>query len=260
MVTNQEMKDRREPGCWAILADRKYYQVGNSCIKRSLRRHEWQTTRTGVLIVPPTTFPQRWKTDAAVLQFLKERTDIPLPRLQCVFEDDGAFYHCTEYVPGVAMNTLDEKDKRVVMDELQQHLATLRALRSDLPGVPGESLLCPPQRVTRGRWKINSCWRPREEAKGADYVFCHNDLGQHNVLVDPETLKINAIIDWEFGGFWPEWFERPFFERAGPSSAQGGEEDDVERCRRWLLDNCDEVIIPHLDGTERRDRQDGMES
>jgi hypothetical protein len=25
--------------------------------------------------------------------------------------------------------------------------------------------------------------------------------GQHNVIVDPATLKIKAIIDWEFGGF-----------------------------------------------------------
>ncbi len=27
------------------------------------------------------------------------------------------------------------------------------------------------------------------------YVFCHNDLGKHNVIVNPDTLKIKAIID-----------------------------------------------------------------
>lgn len=64
--------------------------------------------------------------------------------------------------------------------------------------------------------------------------------------MDPETFKINAIIDWEFAGFWPEWFERSFFERPGPSVALGDEEDDRERCRQWLQDNCDEVAMCHL--------------
>ncbi|KAK3939932.1 hypothetical protein QBC46DRAFT_436456 [Diplogelasinospora grovesii] len=235
MVTNKELNDRREPGCWAVLADKKYFQVGNSCIKRTLRPHEWQSASNGSLVIPPTSYPQRWETDAAILQYLREKTNIPLPRLQCTFEDDGAFYHCTEYVQGV------------VTEELLQHVATLRSLRSDTPGVPGKELMCPPQRVTRNCWKTDSCWRPRKE-KG-DYVFCHNDLGQHNVIVDPKTLKINAIIDWEFGGFWPEWFERRFWERPGPSAALEGEEDDVERCREWLMNHCDEVVIPHLSST-----------
>lgn len=78
-------------------------------------------------------------------------------------------------------------------------------------GVPGEALLCAPERIVRQGWKQNSCWRPRLETKG-EFVFCHDDLAQHIVLADPETLKITAIIDWEFGGFWPSWFERPFWE------------------------------------------------
>lgn len=131
------------------------------------------------------------------------------------------------------------------MDELEQHVATLRSLPSDTPGVPGETLLCPPQRITSRQWELNSCWRPNK-VKG-DYVFCHNDLGQHNVIVDPDTLKIKAIIDWEFGGFWPEWFEKPFWIRPGPSVALEGEEDDVQRCRQWLSDHCEEAEIPMTD-------------
>jgi len=251
MVNNKDLNDSREPGCWAVLADRKYYHVGNLCIKRTLRRHEWQSAINGALAVPPTAIPQRWKTDAAILQYLSKTTNIPLPRFQCIFEDDGAFYHCTEYVPGVSMKKLSEDEKRVVMEELQQHVETLRSLRSDTPGVPGESLMCPPQRITSNQWKADSCWQPREDKKGS-YVFCHNDLGQHNVIVDPETLKITAIIDWEFGGFWPEWFERPFWERPGPSTALDGEKDDVERCREWLMDNCNEVVMPRLLGVSEK--------
>lgn len=239
----------------AVLTDRKYFRVGNSCIKRTLRRHEWVHD----FVSPPSTFPQRWKNDAAILQYLAAHTDIPLPRLQCVFEDDGAFYHCTEPVEGVSMNELSEADKTVVKKELVQHIATLRSRRSDVPGVPSlhkvgeqheagelaQSLLCAPERVSNVWWKPTICCRPRADVKG-DFVFCHNDLVQHNVIVDPDTLKIKAIIDWEFGGFWPEWFERPFWERPGPSAALEGEEDDRERCREWLTTHCDEVDIPYV--------------
>lgn len=54
------------------------------------------------------------------------------------------------------------------------------------------------------------------------------DLSQQNVLVCHDELKISAIIDWEYSGFWPEKFERRFYERLGPSVALEGEVDDVD--------------------------------
>ncbi|KAH6619143.1 hypothetical protein B0J18DRAFT_481451 [Chaetomium sp. MPI-SDFR-AT-0129] len=195
MVSNQDMNRHREPGCTGVTPDKKYYE--------------------------------RWKTNAVILLYLREKTNIPLPRLQHTFEDDGAFYFSTELVPGVSMSQLAEDQKQVVTKELLTHVATLKSLRSDTPG-------------------HHSCWKPKPEIEQGGYVFCHNDLGQHNVIVDPETLKINAIIDWEYGGFWPEWFERPYWERKGPSAPLSGEEDDTERCREWLLAHCVEVEMEHI--------------
>jgi len=260
MVTNQHLNELREPGCWAILADKKYYRVGNSCIKRTLRRHEWQSAPNGSLVVPPTSYVQRWKTDATILEYLRKHTNIPLPKLQCTFEDDGAFYHLTELVEGVSMTELSEDKKQVVMKELSMHVATMHSLTSKSPGVPGQLLLCPPQRVFRGQWKINSCWKPRVLNEDEEYRLCHNDLGQHNVIVDPDTLEIKAIIDWEFAGFWPEWFDRPFWQRVGPSSPLGDEEDDVERCREWLMKHCDEVVMPCLEGMKDEDANEEKSS
>lgn len=243
MVTNEELNDRCEPGCFGVLADKKYFHVGDVFIKRTLRRHEWQSVQD-ILMVPPASHPQRWKNDAAIVRYLREKTDIPLPRLLGTWEDDGAFHFCTEWVEGVSMAELSDEDQEVVKKEVEQHVATLRSLRSDTPGVPGDDLMFPPTRLSAGLWGVHSCWRPR--GTSGSYVFCHNDLGQHNVIVDPETLRIKAIIDWESGGFWPEWFERPFWERAGPSVAIDGEKEDVERCREWVLRNCDEVVMKHL--------------
>lgn len=67
--------------------------------------------------------------------------------------------------------------------------------------------------------------RPREHQ---DLVFCHNDLSANNVIVNPETLKIAAIIDWEYSGFFPPEFEVPYFRRPGPSVPLEGEHDDVD--------------------------------
>lgn len=186
---------------------------------------------------------QRWKNDAAILRFLRRETNIPLPPAECTFEDDGAFHLQTQHVQGVGMNELTQEEKETAMRELRQYVATLQSLRSDTPGVPGESLLYPPQWCTSGRWKINSCWKAKDGKGG--YVFCHNDLGQHSVIVDPDTLAMKAIIDREFGGFWPAWFERPFWKRPGPIVILEGEDDDVQRCHDWLMNHC-EVVVPQL--------------
>lgn len=76
--------------------------------------------------------------------------------------------------------------------------------------------------------------KPREVK---DLVFCHNDLSAHNVIVNPETLKVNAIIDWEYAGFFPEEFEGMFFRRPGPSIALDGEENDEEQLLNIMYEN-----------------------
>lgn len=76
--------------------------------------------------------------------------------------------------------------------------------------------------------------KPRESK---DLVFCHNDLSTHNVIVDPETLKVKAIIDWEYAGFFPEEFEGMFFRRPGPSVALEGEFNDEKQLLDIMYEN-----------------------
>lgn len=40
-----------------------------------------------------------------------------------------------------------------------------------------------------------------------EIVFVNADVHGENILVDPETGRVTGIIDWEFAGFWPRWWE-----------------------------------------------------
>ena len=53
-----------------------------------------------------------------------------------------------------------------------------------------------------------------------DFVFCHGDLSQSNVLVNPETFQITAVIDWEYGGFFPPEHEIPYYKNSDFSGRQ----------------------------------------
>jgi hypothetical protein len=132
------------------------------------------------------------------------------------------------------MSDLSEDQKSVVRTEVEQYLAMLRGIKSDTIGGP-LGLVLPPYRVMllsdKNEW-------PRKVSKDSEYVFCHNDLSQHNIIVDPQTLKIRASIDWEYAGFFPEHFEWPFYERRGPSVALDGERDDSAELLQFMEDQC----------------------
>lgn len=218
----------REDGCIATTAERKYYQRGQVFIKRSLRPREYMTGYRGLHI--PLLGTERLMNEAEALQFVRQHTDIPVPTVYCHFLDDEAYYLITEYVDGINMADLTEEQKLVVSEELERHRAKLKTLRSSKLGGPS-GIMVPPYRVLRlaetEKWDL----RP---AAGDDYVFCHNDLSQQNVIVDPKSLRINAIIDWEYAGFFPPDFDFPFYTRLGPSAAISGETDDSSDLLQFL--------------------------
>ncbi|KAL2153511.1 hypothetical protein VTH82DRAFT_4666 [Thermothelomyces myriococcoides] len=211
-----------EEGCLATTTDRKYYRRGNAFIKRCLRTRELPHGPQGIQI--PRLRMESLKNEAATLRFLRRYTDIPVPLLFCDFEDDDAYYVITQYIDGVSMAELPEHQKAVVIAELEGYLAELKLLRSNRMGGP-TGIVIPPYRVLCEAERDD--WSQLRPSDRDEYVFCHNDCSQHNVIVDPSTLKIAAIIDWEYAGFYPECFEFPFYRRNGPSVALGEEEDDT---------------------------------
>ncbi|KAJ5459268.1 hypothetical protein N7530_011212 [Penicillium desertorum] len=177
---------------------------------------------------------ERLQDEAEALHFIRRVSNIPVPTLYGAFEVDDSFIVITEHIDGVSMSDLSEDQKSVVRTEVEQYLSILRGIKSDTIGGPS-GIVLPPYRVIRLSDKNE--WS-RKVSKDSEYVFCHNDLSQHNIIVDPQTLKIRAIIDWEYAGFFPEQFEWPFYERRGPSVALDGERDDSAELLQFMEDQC----------------------
>lgn len=232
MSSNTNPQPVKEEGCFAVTAERKYYHVGDKFIKRSLRPREFITGYRGLHI--PRVGKERLMNEAASLRYIREMTNIPVPTVCCEFEDDEAYYLITEYIEGVSMSDLTEVQKVTVTKEIKLHLETLQNLTSTSVGGPS-GIIIPPYRVTLKT--ENDIW-VLPVSQTHDYVFCHNDLSQQNIVVDPTTLKINAIIDWEYSGFYPKFFESPFYMRLGPSAAIEDERDDTLQ----LLDFLDGTL------------------
>jgi tRNA A-37 threonylcarbamoyl transferase component Bud32 len=219
----------KEEGCFAITMERKYYHRGNAFIKKSLRPDEFRVGYRGIYV--PRLGKERLLNEAESLQYIREHTDIPVPKVFCHFEDRDAYYLITEYIEGVHMADLGDSQRSVVIEELESYRMKLKSLASNKLGGPS-GIVVPPYRVMErtetNDWQLSPSVEPRE------YVFCHNDLSQHNIIVDATTLKIKAIIDWEYSGFYPSYFDSPFFQRKGPSVAMNDEIDDSMELLQFL--------------------------
>lgn len=190
---------------------RKYYRDGPCFIKRSLREREYLTSmdRKGYTVAfVPRQAIERLRNEAAALRHVGEATDLPVPKVLAAFEDDGVYYVMTEFIAGVQMKTLSQKEKQVVMKELRGYMTKLHGLKSSVPGGVGGQMVVPLtvlRKTQKDKWVLQS-------SSTADYVFCHGDLAADHIIVDPVTLKICGITGWDFAGFWPEYFESPLYE------------------------------------------------
>lgn len=90
-------------------------------------------------------------------------------------------------------------------------LPQLQALRRDYIGSVDSTLpVFPPQRVydrDRRQWE-------RVRSDTDCFMLCHNDLGPQNIFICPSTFQIVGIVDWEFVGYFPSYFELPLWKAA----------------------------------------------
>ncbi|KAK8010339.1 hypothetical protein PG990_009304 [Apiospora arundinis] len=182
-------------------------------IKRELRKEEFGR-KLGGEIMYPFWARERLINEAASLQFVASQTNIPVPTCRFYDDQDGIAHLETERIRnGVLLDDLAEQSKpaaiQVVDKEIEDVIIPqLRSLRRSFIGSVDSNLpVFPPQRVYE---RDRRPW-PQISSKGDTFVFCHNDLGPPNIFINPETFKIVGIIDWEFSGFFPPYFELPLW-------------------------------------------------
>lgn len=117
-------------------------------------------------------------------------------------------------------------------------MQTLHQLRSNISGGPS-GILCPLGIVAGIDGNSTKTWSS-VTATEDDFVFCHMDLQGSNILVDPLTLKVIAIIDWEFAGFYPESHDIAFYEKTTPSGQQVWETPDVVAKMKEFWSSCEQ--------------------
>lgn len=204
-----------EPQQWRS-SERHYTLTSSTFTKRELRQDELPVSKRTGQKVQPRWSRERLENEAATLKFIAAKTSIPTPEFLGLYEEDSLLHLRTNRVIGVSLDEIKEADAAKAVAHVEEYLTSyilpqLRALRHNTIGSVDEGLpLVPPSRITcRDK---RSCWS-RKSSLEQEFVFCHNDLSQHNIFVDPGTFDITAIIDWEFAGFFPIKFEIPFWRQ-----------------------------------------------
>lgn len=198
------------------LPDRHFTWSATTFVKRQLRPNEQKLNMRGGKLEYPFN-RERLENEHDALQFIAKNTTIPVPKvLDWSVDANGTASLTMETVHGRLMlgllGTLGEEDKRRLHRNVDAFmydtvLPQLAKLRSKSLGQLNGVVFPPPRVIACDDRKF---WRS-STASTDHYVFCHNDLAQHNIMIDPDTLKVVSLIDWEYAGFFPPEFEFHFW-------------------------------------------------
>ncbi|KAJ3509043.1 hypothetical protein NLJ89_g5428 [Agrocybe chaxingu] len=192
------------------------------------------------------------------MEFIARNTTIPVPRVLDFFEVNGQPHLVQEYIEGRILEdvwpklTVEQRTDAVL--QLKGYLDQLRSLP---PPEFGRVQAVDGGTLSDGRIDLSRAWGPfgsheefgdfsfrghvkrnldkypgaaelygKVEGRKWKTVFAHGDLGPHNVIW--KDGRIVAIIDWEFAGWFPEYWEytRTFL-------VTGLFPQDENRCSFW---------------------------
>lgn len=223
---------------WQI-SDRHYTLTSSTFTKRQLFLSEQKLNVHGEIAQHPFN-RERLENERNTLRYIAKNTNIPVPRVLDWSVVDGAGCLTVEALHGALLiNVIDDDNQDLSSDEkatlransnsfiYDTVLPQLKRLRSRNLGQLSGVVFPPPQ---VNEFDERPSWQPRRAATER-YVYCHNDLAQQNIVVDTKTLKVISLIDWEYSGFFPPDFEKPFWL----DPAQNGRIDQEESARLVAL-------------------------
>lgn len=154
----------------------------------------------------------RLRNEAAAINFVSRNTRIPVPTILGYHDDGNTVALATAQVPGVPMWKLEEYESRLeVSRQLDEIVSEMREITwHEATGFAGPICLHP---AVRGS-SYCDLTAPVAGEPGTSYPMCHGDLSASNVIVNRETCKINAVIDWEYAGFYPAIMDFSYYRVA----------------------------------------------
>lgn len=191
--------------------EREFRVYENAFSKRSLRPDEYCKNIRGEPVIPRQGM-ERLQNEAACLEFLNNNTDIPVPQLIRTIQENDSFTLITECVRGRSIESLSAEDQAKVRQDVDRIVSKLQSFRANHAGGP-TGIICPLPRINVSPDSV------RKKPLQQELHFCHCDLGWENIFIDDHEPKVRAIIDWEYAGYWPKYFELPYYHHAGPSGA-----------------------------------------
>lgn len=167
----------------------------------------------------------RLETERDAMIFIAQNTSIPIPRvLDWSVDDHGTASLTMETIQGRNMDELldgDElsnKEKALLMRNVESFMndilfPQLTRLRSRTMGQLAGVIFFPPRcdRTHMPDHPNGVRAEPARQASTERYTCCHNDLARGNIAVDPHSLEVKYILDWEYAGFFPPGFEFPYW-------------------------------------------------
>lgn len=171
-------------------------------LKRNLVPSEFQISSFTHQVVAWSDGANRLRNEKLAMDYVRENTCIPVPNVLFYLDEGDRVYLGTEHVSGVQMGDIKDPEKRLkVIEQLDAMVKELETHRSST--IRGFGVHpCFPYYVPRF---VPECCAPKRyvENKDEGYPLCHGDVHEGNVLVDPKTLKITAVLDWEYAGYYP---------------------------------------------------------
>jgi Ser/Thr protein kinase RdoA (MazF antagonist) len=192
--------------------------------------------------------------------------------------EESRHFTMVERVPGVPLEKIWSSMPQSAREELAhctaEYLGQLRSLQSETMGsVDGSPLYCGflfPRKgnkacqVPHGPLKTaEELWGELEKSLDMDgldvpqavrvqlrdrmpnpapWTFTHGDLTSCNIMVDPTTYELTGIIDWEWSGYFPVWWEFAF-----AVVGLGQEDKEWKDLLRGNLANYEEALDWWLD-------------
>lgn len=198
--------------------------------------------------------PLKNLSEASTMQFIRQHTSIPVPRVICSFTRNGSTYIVMERIHGDMvgrgwMSRTDES-KAKILSQLQEMVAEMRRIAppnltvSNIDGgilydcrIHGPMRFGPFKDIQNFHKYLRGGLEPRVDNPGdiseliawqdgpwSAPVFTHGDLSSLNILARGD--EVVGIIDWETAGWYPVYWEYTTASHVNPQNLFWKEEVD----------------------------------